>query len=275
MTFSSFCDRLGMRPGHHVLIHSSFRRIRQTFPEITIESLIAGIQSRLTPSGSLCMPTFTYRFKRHHETVEPFNRLVSPSAVGAVSERFRTLPDTLRTSSPTHSFGLWGHITQTIGPGNNPNSPLGADSVPNWLTHHANSYILMLGVDFTSFTYGHYLEVKAPVPWADLSPWDHLGVEPVGLSVNGETPLRELPGCSRGFTRFEHHLLQTRHLEPVSLGSLTATYMPISMLWTTGIEYFKTFPDTLLCDVGTCRACDTRREKMILHTHTRLRPPQT
>ena len=60
-------------------------------------------------------------------------------------------------------------------------------------------YVLMLGTDFSSLTYGHYIEIQAKVPWFDFSPWDYLNVLPIGVSIKGEQKLKEIPGCAKSF----------------------------------------------------------------------------
>ena len=244
----------------HILMHSAFRSFREQFPGITIEELIDAIQQIITPEGSLIMPAFTYCFKKSSGNYEIFDRIKKPSKVGAVSEVFRKQPEVLRTASPTHSFALWGVVKEKITETNAPESPLGKGSMPDWLTHKPHSYVVLLGTDFSSLSYGHYLEIMAPIPWADVSPWSHLGVEKIGVSTSGEQSLIEIPGCSKSFRSFEKYLLERGFIKPMMRGTLRSFLIPVSLLYREGLMYYRSFPEQLLCHPGTCRACDERWE---------------
>jgi aminoglycoside N3'-acetyltransferase len=128
----------------------------------------------------------------------------------------------------------------------------------DWLTHTAGSHVLLMGADFTSLSYGHYLESMAPVPWADYFPWKHLGVEKAGVSVTGEQELRELPGCSKGFKSFEKYLLKQKLILPKERNGLRSYLIPVDMLFREGLDYFRKSPEKLLCGPGSCPACDER-----------------
>ncbi len=252
----------GLRKGQHVMVHTSFRQLRSAFQEITIEEFIETLKQKITKAGSLIMPAFTYCFKRSNSEHEIFDPKKSPGKVGAVPEVFRQQSDVVRTSSPTHSFSLWGKITKEISKDNTPESPLGAGSVPDWMTNQEGSYIFLVGVDFGSLSYGHYLENITPVSWADISPWDYMEVEKIGASTSGNQKLRELPGCSKPFRNYEQYLLDQQIIEYHAYNGLKSLFLPVDLLYRQGLKYFNSHQDKLLCPAGTCRACDTRRKKL-------------
>ncbi len=192
-----------------------------------------------------------------------FDRLNSKSKVGLLSETFRLSEGVIRTSSPTHSFALWGNVTNYIDENNSPESPLGKGSVLDWLTHQPDSFVLMLGTDFSSLTYGHYLEVAAKVPWYDYSPWDYMNVLSIGVSVSGEQRLKEIPGCAKGFIKFEEHLLEKNLIKKFGFNGLSSYLISIKLLYDEGIKYFSENYRKLLCPAGTCPACDSRRKKFL------------
>jgi len=248
-------QEIGVAAGHHVLVHASYRTIRDEFPDLKIRELLKTLQTLISDSGSLIIPAFTYCFKRKEGNQELFDRKITPSKVGAVSEYFRNMHGVVRTASATHSFLLWGLVNEQIDHTNAPRSPLGSGSVLEWLAARENSYILMLGVDFTALSFGHYIEVQAPVPWYNYAPWDYLGVENVGVSVHGEQKLHQIPGCSKGFIRFEHYLQR----ENLTSSDKKCNYIPVSLLFKAGLKYFRDQPESLLCQPGNCQACDARR----------------
>lgn len=240
-------------------MHASYRRVRDVFPNLTIEALLATLCQIVTAEGSLIMPTFSYCFKKSDGSHEVYDLLTSPSKVGAISEVFRKLPGVIRTASATHSFGLWGKITAFINADNQPASPLGRGSVLDWLAHAPESYILMLGTDFSAFSFGHYLEIKAALPWLETSPWKYLKVLPIGVSVSGEQVLHQVPGCAKSFVNFERYLFEHQLISYHFRGSLRLALLPITTVLKVGEAYFRNHPDQLLCPPMTCPACDTRR----------------
>ncbi|MBN1541321.1 AAC(3) family N-acetyltransferase [candidate division KSB1 bacterium] len=264
-----FVDEIGIRPGQQILLHASFRALAKTFPGVTPSAVIEAFQKRLGCRGSLIMPTFAYCFKKREPGYPVFDRAKSPSAVGALSEAFRLSPDVIRTSSPTHSFSLWGHVKQEIPPENAPASPLGAGSVLQWLAEQSDSAVVMLGVGFRALTFGHYLETIAPVPWVDVNPWEHAGVLPIGVSIDGEQKLIQIPGCSGGFVHLQQELEKTGHSFVVR-EPMRTLYLSVSLLLQSALERIRRDPLILLCPAGYCRACDTRREWYILNLHHRL-----
>ncbi len=257
--YPDFFKTVELQKGQHVMLHSAFRQIRKAFPHTRIKDMLAALQAIITPAGSLIMPTFTYCFKKSQGYHDVYDPIQSPSKVGAVSEVFRKMPAVVRTASPTHSFALWGEICHHISSDNAPQSPLGKNSVLDWLTAQPNTFILLLGADFSSLSYLHYLEVKAPVPWHDYSPWDYMHVEKTGVSVHGEQKLKQIPGCARSFTHFEQYLIHQNLISKKTFRELTYYFIPVKLLYAAGIPYFRKYPHKLLCPGKSCPACQARR----------------
>ncbi|AFH48740.1 Aminoglycoside N3'-acetyltransferase [Ignavibacterium album JCM 16511] len=262
MKFNDYLFQIGLRERQNIIIHSSFKGISASFP-VSPDAVINSLKDIVTSNGSIIFPTFTYFFKKSAGDYEIFDREISKSKVGLLSETFRLSKGVIRTSSPTHSFALWGKIKNDIDETNSPESPLGKESVLEWLTHQQNSFVLILGTDFSSLSYGHYLEVAAKVPWFDFSPWDYLNVLPIGVSTNGEQKLKEIPGCAKGFVKFEKYLLDKNLINKQEYKSLSSYFINIQLLFNEGMKYFQTHYDKLLCPIGSCKACDSRRRKFL------------
>ena len=137
------------------------------------------------------------------------------------------------------------------------------DSVLEWLTNDPNSYVLMLGTDFSSLTYGHYLEIIAKVPWYDYSPWNYLSVLPIGVSVKGEQKLKEIPGCSKSFVNFEKYLLGKDLIKKNECERLSSYFISVKILYDEGMKFFSKHYDKILCPENTCPACDSRRIRFL------------
>ncbi len=263
MNFQEFCNSLDIKPGRNFLIHAGFRKIRTAFPSISLIEVINSLKNLITESGSIIFPSFTYCFKKSKGNFEIYDRVNSPGKVGIISEAFRKLPGVIRTSSPTHSFLMWGRIKNYIDYKNAPVSPLGKGSVLEWLAGQEDSYILTLGTDFSSVSFCHYLESIAPVPWLNYAPWNYLNILNIGVSKADEQELIEVPGCSKSFTNFEKYLLQKRVLQPLQYHSLYSYLIPVGILLDQGVKFFKEKYASLLCSPGTCKFCDARREKFL------------
>jgi aminoglycoside 3-N-acetyltransferase len=261
--FKSFLFKLGLSESSHIIVHSSFKRINSAFPKLTPIQAIDSLKQIITTSGSIIFPTFTYCFKKTSGDYEIFDRVNSKSKVGLLSETFRQSESVIRTSSPTHSFSLWGKVTDYFDETNSPESPLGKGSVLDWLTYSQNSFVLMLGTDFSSLSYGHYLEVSARVPWFNYSPWDYLNVLPIGVSIEGEKILKEIPGCAKSFVNFESYLLDKKLINKYVYEGLSAYFISIKLLFDEGMRFFCEHYKKLLCVKDTCPACDSRRRKFL------------
>lgn len=263
MNFKDYLKSLGISDDQHLIIHASYKKIKAEFISVSPEEVIDELKNLVTKSGSIVFPTFTYCFKKSSCDYEIFDRANSKSKVGLISETFRLSRDVIRTSSPTHSFALWGKITEYINETNSPESPLGKESVLECLTNTLNSFVLILGANFSSLTYGHYLEVVAKVPWYDYSPWKYMNVLPIGVSIEGEQQLKEIPGCAKSFINFEKYLLEKNLIHQHNFGQLSSYFISIRLLYQEGLNYFKENYKELLCSAGTCPACDSRRRKFL------------
>jgi aminoglycoside 3-N-acetyltransferase len=98
---------IGATQGKIVLIHPDAIVAAQFPPmpnERRLELLIDAIEAAIGASGTLVIPTFSYSFTKG----QPFNVLYTPSAVGMISEWFRTQPEVCRSADPIFSFASRG-----------------------------------------------------------------------------------------------------------------------------------------------------------------------
>jgi aminoglycoside 3-N-acetyltransferase len=263
MSFNDYLNIMGLRKGYNIIVHSSFNKIKSAFSTISPEEIINILKNCVSSEGSIVFPVFTYCFKKSTGQFEIFNKLDSGSKTGLLSEQFRLSEEVVRTSSPTHSFALWGQIKRDFKEDNSPDSPLGKGSILEWLTNNPDSYVLMLGTGFSSLTYGHFLEIEAKVPWFDYSPWQYMNVLPIGVAIDGEQKLKEIPGCAKGFVNFEKYLLDKNLIQKFTHKNLSSYLISIELLYDEGLVYFSNHYKNLLCDKNTCPACDSRREKFL------------
>lgn len=154
---------IGVRPGSVVLVHPD-ALVAAQFPampnEQRLDLLIEAIEAAIGEDGTLVMPAFTYGFTKG----EPFDICNTPSAVGMVTERFRTRLGVGRTSDPIFSFASRGPRTQELC-----TLPVkecfGAESVFAAL-HRQNAHIIDLGCSMSrGGTFVHYVETAHGVDY--------------------------------------------------------------------------------------------------------------
>ncbi len=242
--------------GEDIMIHVSFSSVRDFggFPNPTnfCEAMTGVAKSEQT----LTIPAFTYSFVSSKRGTIPFNRDSSPTVTGALSEAFRNFPGVFRTSSPSHSFSVWGEGAGIVS-SNNPVSPLGKTSVCDLLFKRGEFKVVMIGCGFESLTLLHYFESLSALPYINSNCWSYMGIEPVSLSVDGTYPVIELPGCSKGFRKFEDYLLDSNELKSLSNRFKFYLIDPYSLFHKFS-EFTADAPLALLCEDG-CPACDARK----------------
>lgn len=137
---------VGITKGDSVLVHASLSRIGalQKGPDTLLEALM----NCVGPEGNLLMPTSPNPSLQleHVRRGEVFDVLDTPSAMGALSERFRTMPGVVRSWHPTEPISAMGPRAAwfTSGHAFKP-TPYDADS-PFHRLAQAGGKILYLGV---------------------------------------------------------------------------------------------------------------------------------
>ncbi len=154
---------IGVRPGSVVLVHPD-AIVAAQFPlmpnEQRLDLLIEAIEAAIGRDGTLVMPAFSYSFTKG----EPFDVGNTPSAVGMVTERFRTQPGVCRTSDPIFSFASRGPLARELC-ALPVNECFGAESVFGAL-HRRNAYIVDLGCSMSrGGTFVHYVETAHGVDY--------------------------------------------------------------------------------------------------------------
>lgn len=158
---------LGIAPGDTLFVHSSFKALGPVAGGV--ETVIRALEMSLGPEGLLLMPSFN--LVERARRAETWNVLTTPSTVGWITEHFRRLPDTHRSDHYSHSVAARGKEAQPFVAGHlrqeGYESPwdcapwgktYGLHS-PMVKAYQGDAKLLMLGVDYTSSTYIHFVEV--------------------------------------------------------------------------------------------------------------------
>ncbi len=154
-------ERLGVAKGDALLVHSSLNAIGRF--ENRARIVIDALRERIGESGTLLLPALSY------ENVTPerpeFNLKETPTCVGALTEYFRCLPDTLRSLHPTHSICASGkNAAGYLSRHHLDHTPCGPESPLRKLMEN-NGKILFLGCGLRPNTSMHGIEELSPPPY--------------------------------------------------------------------------------------------------------------
>jgi aminoglycoside 3-N-acetyltransferase len=193
-------DSLGVETGDLLFVHSSLRSIGPVAGGA--ETVVCALEDALGPAGLLLMPSFNLVPKDPEVRAARWDFHTSPSTVGWLTEFFRRMPGTVRSDHYSHSVAARGNGAATFVGGHVGRTGLsspwdrepwgktyGTDS-PMYRAFEAGGKVLMLGVDYTSSTYVHLVEVlywhrlladdpETRYPWLDRAAlgahWDRHG----------------------------------------------------------------------------------------------------
>ena len=176
--------QLGLRAGSGVMVHASL----SSFGHVQggAGAVIGALMAVITPEGTLMMPSFNHGAAFAEGSAGYYHPAETHTTNGAIPDHFWQLPGVYRSLNPTHAIAAWGkharrytqhhHRTLTMGI----HSPLG-------LLGEEGGYGLLLGVDFTSNTYHHVVEMSTGAPCLGQRTEAYPVELPDGRSVMGRT----------------------------------------------------------------------------------------
>lgn len=146
---------LEIAPGEMLMVHCSLRSFGRV--EGGADTVIQALRDAVGPNGIVAMPAFTNCIEGG--TGGPFDPHTTPVApwISAVAERFRTLPDTLRSIHPTHSVCAAGKNAAAFLSQNEPYDCFAADGPWGCLKDDGGK-ILLIGSAVGSNTFLHACE---------------------------------------------------------------------------------------------------------------------
>ena len=104
--------KIGIKDGDHLLVHSSLSKIGyvENGPSDVINSLIDAIGDK----GNLLMPSSPNAFLQlnYIQSIDCFDVCNSPSALGIISEKFRSMEGVLRSEHPTEPVCCYGPLAK-------------------------------------------------------------------------------------------------------------------------------------------------------------------
>jgi aminoglycoside 3-N-acetyltransferase len=149
----------GIQPGNHLMVHASLSKMG--FIEGGADTVVEVLKEMVGSEGLILMPTSPIaRLQLDYVSAIPlFDVLDTPSAMGKVSEVFRTSDGVVRSYHPTEPVAAWGvKAYEYIKDHTNKNTPYHWDSPYGKLIQHGGK-ILYIGVTLDNAgTHLHTLE---------------------------------------------------------------------------------------------------------------------
>ena len=161
-------DRLGIRRGDVLLVHSSLSRFG--YVDGGADEVIDALMGAVSSEGTLMMSAITTSAefvarcieaaqKGESADVPPFDPDGTPTWAGTIAEAFRKRPGVMRSLHPTHSVSAWGSRAEEMIAGHeNAPGPCGAGTPYLRLTDGERGFVLLMGVNHQSNTTLHGFE---------------------------------------------------------------------------------------------------------------------
>ena len=158
-------NQLGIEAGDTVFIHSSYKSVGNV--EGGAAGIVSAIEDAVGSDGLILMPSFN--LVDYDDRAGSWNIATTQSTVGWLSEYFRNMPGTYRSDHYSHSVAARGNKSKEFVSGYSRygyksnwdiepwSRPFGAQSPMN-MAYEKCGKILMLGVDYRSSTYLHFVE---------------------------------------------------------------------------------------------------------------------
>lgn len=159
--FLAAFQRLGMRRGETVMVHSSLSKFG--YVEGGEDTVIDVLLETIGSQGTLVMPTLSFSWVGQ----PPYDPQRTPSQVGAITEAFRKRPGVLRSPHPTHSVAAYGVKAEFIVSGHTPDRPVFDKEGAYGKLYELDAWILMLA-PLGKNTIMHMGEEWAGVPFPDF-----------------------------------------------------------------------------------------------------------
>ena len=159
---------LGIEKGDTLFIHSSFKSLGPV--DGGAGTVISALEAVVGQDGLILMPSFSLLPSRE-ERVASWNVDKTPSTVGWLTEFFRQMPGTYRSDHYSHSIAARGkdaaafvadHLRREGYQSPWDHHPWGktyGTHSPMFRAYKANAKLLMIGVDYQTSTYIHFVEV--------------------------------------------------------------------------------------------------------------------
>lgn len=150
---------LGLHAGMNLIMHSSLSSLGHV--EGGAAAVINALQDVLTEQGTLVMPSFNHG--KPYQEGDLFDIRKTATTNGLIPDTFWRRGDVLRSMNPTHAFAAWGNQAKRYTEHHQDAAAMGPGS-PLDLLMQDDGYCLLLGVDYQSNTFHHFVETDTGAP---------------------------------------------------------------------------------------------------------------
>ncbi|EAH6860174.1 aminoglycoside N(3)-acetyltransferase [Campylobacter coli] len=159
---------IGIKNGDIICVHTEIFHFQTPLLSKNefLNSLIESLFTAIGKEGTLIMPTFTYSFCKN----EVYDKLNSKCTVGILNEFFRKQKCVKRTNDPIFSFAIKG-IKEDLFLHKEQKSCFDENCVYNTLKNN-NGKIVLLGTQLLGYTFTHFIEEQAQVPYRYFKPFE-------------------------------------------------------------------------------------------------------
>lgn len=183
ITQQDFIDalrRVGIQSGDTVFVSSDikvFGKIATGDKATLLHALVNVLQESVGHEGTVVMPTFSYSFCKNEE----YDKNLTRSTVGALTDFFRTEAGVQRSSHPIFSVAAWGkHASEFM---HTSKDSFGKGTAFDTL-HRLGGTVVLLGTDFTACSFLHHIEQMHNVPYRFMKTFE-------GVIRDGESQYRD------------------------------------------------------------------------------------
>jgi len=154
--------KIGLHKGCVALVHSSLSSVG--YVRGGADAVIDALLEIVGEKGTVVVPTFPFRgFMADYVQNSPaFDVDKTPSKMGAVTERFRQRPGSIRSAHPTHSVAAIGAHAPFLIEGHEDSLYPFDEASPFWKLIKIKGYVLLLGVGYESMTVLRTFECIVP-----------------------------------------------------------------------------------------------------------------
>lgn len=255
----------GIREGGSLFVHCSLKAIGA---DVRAEEVIAALRAAVGDRGTLLLPTFTTRKE------ECFDPAITPSAMGAMTEVFRRMPDVLRSRHPRHPVAAQGPLAEAMLTGHeNAIGPCGKGTPFDRHARTPASQVLLIGVDLDTLTLLHTAEALLDLAYLRELDGRYVAADGQVRSMR----MKQAPGGHRGGVRAFEKVLRTRDLVRYgTMGEAMTMLFDAGPLLDVMIELLRADPTAALCPHDACPDCNwfkgRLRARRMAEDHIQLIP---
>jgi len=253
-------QRLGLKEGDLVLMHSSLKRLG--YVKGGTDTVIDATMEVIGEDGLFMVPTFTFT-----NFTPFFDPQTTPSQMGLITETLRQRKESVRSWHPRHSVGVIGKNAKEMVSEHLWSGSVGKGSPIDKLAKKGG-YVLLLGVGYTANTTIHTAEVYAEIPYlytvkdSPDFPEQAIVKTPSGKMI--KVYLAPYPTCSEGFWKLEPIMRDKGQIRYGKVGQANSQLMRAQDVIDTASSLLRENPTALLCDESNCYSCHKKRK--IIHS---------